>query len=58
MLIWRVSEELKFPICYLHVFSIYRGYSFQHAKDENLLLIIDYSPGMTTTCLKKSHEFI
>ena len=38
--------------------SQYRGYSFQHDIDENILLIDDYSTDMTTTCLKKSHSFI
>ena len=57
MLILRVSQ-LKFPRYYQYIFSMYRGYSFQHDIDENILLIDDYSTDMTTTCLKKSHSFI
>ena len=30
-------------------------YLFQHAIDENISLIDDYSTEMTTTCLRKSH---
>ena len=40
------------------LYTLYRGYSFQHDIDENILLIDDYSTDMTTTCLKKSHSFI
>ena len=59
MLILRVSQ-LKFTDIINTYFrcTLYRGYSFQHDIDENILLIDDYSTDMTTTCLKKSHSFI